>query len=483
MPQPNKKISERFITWIFILAGFGLFLYWFLHNPTDDFTKSLPGLDNRPPKSHSNNEKVNIGEFFTKYNNNFTSNLTGKWPNFRGSDYDNISKKDIALIDKWPKDGPRILWTKDLGEGHAAAAIYNGRVYVLDYEERKKRDILRCYALEDGKELWRRGYSVDIKRNHGMSRTIPAVNNKFVVTIGPKCQVMCCNAISGELKWGIDLVKNYRAEDPLWYTGQCPVIVDNVAVIGVGGSALVMGVDCESGEIVWQTPNPDSLKMSHASVVPMTIAGKKMYIYNALGGLCGISAEKGDMGKLLWISKDFIPAVIAPSPVYVGNNRIFVTAGYGAGAALIQIDRNGNSFSALALQKYKPSEGMASEQQTPIYKDGVVFNVQTKDAGTTRNQFVCCKANDFKNIIWTSSTTERFGLGPYIIADNKFFIMDDEGEVTIARYSTSKFEVLDKAQIIDGDDTWGPFGLADGFLILRDSKKMACVDIRANQNN
>ena len=46
-----------------------------------------------------------------------------------------------------------------------------------------------------------------------------------------------------------------------------------------------MGVDCATGQIVWQTPNPDSLKMSHSSLVPMTIAGKKMYVYNALGGL------------------------------------------------------------------------------------------------------------------------------------------------------------------------------------------------------
>ena len=167
----------------------------------------------------------------------------------------------------------------------------------------------------------------------------------------------------------------------------------------------------------------------------------------------------------------------------MGNNRIFVTAGYGAGSAVIQVNKNGNQFSTQAIQKYKPSAGMASEQQTPIYKDGVIFNVQTKDAGTTRMQFVCCKADDFKNIVWTSSTDERFGLGPYMIADNKFFVMNDEGEITIARYSTSKFEVLDKTQIIEGDDTWGPFALADGFLILRDSKTMLCVDVRANQNN
>jgi len=104
-----------------------------------------------------------------------------------------------------------------------------------------------------------------------------------------------------------------------------------------------------------------------------------------------------------------------------------------------------------------------------------------QDAGTSRNQFVCCSPDNFRNILWTSNTTERYGLGPYIIADNKFFILSDDGELTIARYSTSKFEVLDKAKIIpEGQDAWGPLAIADGMLVMRDSKQMVCIDLKAN---
>lgn len=438
----------------------------------------VPGMDNRPSGSSAASDSVIIGEYFTRMDSNFTSSLTGKWPNFRGATYDNISREDIKLVDKWPPEGPVILWQKELGEGHAAPAIYNGRVYLLDYDERKQRDVLHCYSLTDGTELWRRGYNIKIKRNHGMSRTIPAVNEKYVVTMGPRCQVMCCDAITGELIWGLDLARDYKAVEPLWYTGQCPIIDNNTAVIAVGGINLMMGVDCASGKVVWQTPNPDQLKMSHSSVVPMTIGGKKMYVYNALGGLCGISAEDGDKGKLLWQTKDFSSSVITPSPVFVGKDRIFVTAGYGAGSALFRINRNGENFAVQTVQMYKPSEGMASEQQTPIFRDGHVFNIQTKDAGATRNQFICCSPDNMKKILWTSSSSERFGLGPYVIADNKFFILDDEGVMTIARYSTSKFEVLDKAAVIKGNDAWGPVAVADGMLIMRDSKKMVCIDMR-----
>lgn len=474
------KFRETYIIYIVILLCGGLFLYWFFHSPVRSFGESVPGLDHRPIGSASAGDSIIIGEHFTLFDSTYTSSLAGKWSNFRGNEYDNINRENIKLIDKWPSTGPKILWEKELGEGHAAAAIYNGRVYLLDYDERKQRDLLHCYGLADGTELWRRGYSVKIKRNHGMSRTIPAVNEKYVVTVGPRCQVMCTDAITGELKWGMDLVREYRATEPLWYTGQCPVIDNDIAVLAVGGRNLLMGVDCATGKVVWQTPNPDSLKMSHSSIVPMTIAGKKTYVYNSLGALCGISAEDADKGKLLWMTKDFSSSVIAPSPLFVGKDRIFVTAGYGAGSGLFRISREGENFSVETLQKFRPSEGMASEQQTPIYKDGFVFNIQTKDAGTTRNQFICCSPDNFKKTLWTSSTEVRFGLGPYLIADNKFFILNDEGELTIARYSTSKFEVLDKAAVMQGNDAWGPMALADGMLIVRDSKKMVCIDIRAN---
>lgn len=63
---------------------------------------------------------------------------------------------------------------------------------------------------------------------------------------------------------------------------------------------------------------------------------------------------------------------------------------------------------------------MASEQQTPLVYQGKIFAILPKDAATMRNQFICCDPNDTQNILWTSGKDERFGLGPYIVADGKF---------------------------------------------------------------
>ena len=460
-----------------IIASITVFGYWMLHDPVKGFSLNEPGLDNRPAAGDGSNEIINIGESFINYHG-VTSELSGKWNRFRGADFDNINKESIRLIDNWGGKSPEILWEVELGEGHAAPAVYNGRVFLLDYDEIKKADALRCFSLESGEEMWRRWYKVNVKRNHGMSRTVPAVSENFVVTIGPRGHVMCTDTKSGDYLWGIDLVKEFNAEIPFWYTGQCPLIDNDTAVIAAGGSSLVMGVECSTGKVVWQTPNPDKWKMSHSSVIPMDYKGQRMYVYAAVGGICGISAGK-DKGKVLWTTDEFAPTVMAPSPVILDNGMIFITAGYGAGSMLFQIGREGENYFVEVLQKYKPNEGLASEQQTPIFYNGHLFSILPKDAGVLRNQFVCCNFSDVTDFQYTSGKTERFGLGPYIMADDKFFILNDDGTLTIARADVSKFVVLDKAKIMDGQDAWGPIAIVDGRLLMRDSKKMVCIDIKA----
>jgi outer membrane protein assembly factor BamB len=184
-------MTKRTINIILILTGtlgFLVIFWWLNANPTKDLRIHLEGEDNRGEGS-AFVQDVNIGEHFEDFSSDYTP-LNETWTNFRGADFDNISKSKVKLIEKFGAEGPNILWTVELGEGHSGAAIYKGLAYILDYDEEERADFLRCFSLTDGKEQWRRGYDVAIKRNHGMSRTIPAVTEEYIVTIGPKCHVM-----------------------------------------------------------------------------------------------------------------------------------------------------------------------------------------------------------------------------------------------------------------------------------------------------
>ena len=450
-------------------------LWWINNDPTNEYKTSEPGADNRGKGLAA--QEVKIGELFEQFSTGYTE-LSESWPRFRGADFDNISKSPVKLIEKFGSAGPKIVWSVEMGEGHSGAAIYKGLAYILDYNEEKRADILRCFSLTDGKELWARGYKIAVKRNHGMSRTIPAVTEDYILTMGPMCHVMCLSRKDGNLLWGLDVAKEYESEVPLWYTGQCPLIDNNLAIIATGGKALMVAIDCATGQKVWETPNPNGWKMSHSSVIPFTFGGRKMFVYSPIGALVGIAADGPDAGKILWETTAWNHTVIAPSPVCMPDGKIFITAGYGSGSMMLQLKENAGKFSVEILYDYVPKDGLASEQQTPIYWQGHLFGIMPKDGGTMRNQLICVNPADTRKPVWISGQENRFGLGPYFMADGKLFILNDDATLTIARPSTSKYIQLEQVKIIeDGHDAWAPFALANGYLLMRDSKKMVCIDL------
>lgn len=79
-------------------------------------------------------------------------------PTFRGPDRDGIYTA-TGLVDKWPKAGPKKLWsTTGLGEGYASLAIHDGRIYTTG--KNGNQGFAQAFDL-NGKSLWKTGYGVD----------------------------------------------------------------------------------------------------------------------------------------------------------------------------------------------------------------------------------------------------------------------------------------------------------------------------------
>jgi len=449
-------------------------VWWFGVAPPQSLDLRLP-LEEPAASAGETAPAVSIEGRFTRFDG-APADIGGAWPRFRGADFDNVCKDSVRLAEDWGPAGPAVLWAVDLGEGYAGPAVRNGRVYVLDYDEDEHADALRCFSLADGREIWRRSYGVAVKRNHGMSRTVPAVTDKYVVTMGPKCHVMCVDAVTGDFLWGIDTVREYGTDVPLWYTGQCPLIDGETAVIAPGGEALLIGVDCAGGNVVWRTPNPEGWQMSHSSVMPMRFGDSRFYVYCAIGGIVGVRADGPERGSVAWKTAAWDHAVVAPSPVFLPDGMIFVTAGYGVGSKMFQVVAGEDGFDVRESFSLTREE-FACEQQTPVYYKGRLFSVLPKDGGALRNQFVCMTPGGER--VWSSGKTERFGLGPFLAADDKFLVMDDSGMLTMIRADPSAYVKLAQARVLSGRDAWGPMALVDGLLLCRDSKRMVCLDLRA----
>jgi outer membrane protein assembly factor BamB len=464
MKRPGLNLGM----WIPVVLGVfaGAALVWWLRGPDSPLELRVPGTDHAPDSTTgSRPNPVLAGQLIQA--DGLPAELAGSWPGFRGPNRDGISRETTPLSREWRAGEPRELWAIDVGEGYAGAAVLNGRVYVMDYDQERKQDALRCLSLADGKEIWRYAYPVAVKRNHGMSRTVPFVTGELVLAIGPMCHVVCLDAVTGELRWSIDLVQEHGATVPPWYAGQCLLIDDGKVILAPGGpDALLIAAELETGAVLWKTPNPRDWKMTHSSVMPAEIDGRRMYVYCANNGVAGVNANDG---SLLWETPDWkISIANVPSPVILDGGRIFLSGGYNAGSLMLQLKAEGESFAVETLFRL-PAEIFGSTQHTPILHENHIYGTRAD------GRFVCLTLDG--NPVWTSDSGQQFGLGPYLMANGLIYALNDSGLLRLIEARSDRYSLLSQAKVLNGRESWGPLALAGGRLIARDLTRMVCLDV------
>ena len=122
-----------------------------------------------------------------------------------------------------------------MAQGYAGAAIVAGRVYHHDYDEAKSEWCVNCRSLADGKLIWQFREAREIRPNHAITRTVPAVDARFVFSLDPKAVLHCLDVKTGKQVWRKSLVTDYKAAIPSWYNGQCPLQEADRLIIATGG--------------------------------------------------------------------------------------------------------------------------------------------------------------------------------------------------------------------------------------------------------
>ena len=138
----------------------------------------------------------------------------------------------------------------------------------------------------------------------------------------------------------------------------------------------------------------------------------------------------------------------------------------------------GNTATPLGNQNVTNASGnlaaavFGATQQTPILYQNHIFGVRPD------GQLVCLDLSG--KVVWASGAKNKFGSGPYLMAQGMIYVMDDNGTLTLAEASTAGYTQLARAKVLEGPDAWGPMALADGRLIARDVNKMVCLDVAAH---
>ena len=451
-----------------LLGAMLLLAWWWSHVEVREVKMRLPDPD-RATTGGSSARRDPAANGVVVAGTGAPLDFPGSWPQFRGPQRDGVSPETTGLARGWKDGGPRELWGVECGEGYAGPVVRAGRVYLMDYVAARKMSALRCLSLADGKEIWRYEYPTPLKRNHGVTRTVPTIADSRIVAMDSVCNVICLDATSGRLQWSINLVREYGATVPPWYAGQCPLVVGRQVILAPGGpAALLMAVDLDTGKVLWKSPNPREWKMTHSSVVPVTFNGEPLYLYCASGGVAAVSAKDGSPRAETPDWKISIANV--PAPLTLEDGKIFLCGGYNAGSLMLQMKLDSSTLKLATLFRLPP-EVFGSTQQTPILLGREIYGIRPN------GQFVCLDFNG--KVRWTSPSDSNFGLGSFLLAAGVFYVLNDSGMLSLIEATPEQYHQLAQVRVLQGTESWAPMALVNGRLLARDFTRLACLDVGA----
>ena len=392
------------------------------------------------------------------------------WPQYLGPDRNAVSSEK-GLLRSWPSDGPKVLWTVPLGEGFGGPAVSEGKVYIYDRVD-DKVNILRCFDIETGNEEWTFSYEAPGSVSYDGSRSVPAIDGNRIYVSDVFANFHCVDIKTHKALWSKNFWTDFtEAPLPKWSIAQNPLVYkDKVIIASQTKEAGLVAYDKHKGNVVWKTSklpgdpgyvSPRMVKIDDEDQLVMITASRYA---GSVGAVCGFNPENGD---LLWIYEWKCKTPI-PNVTEIGYNQLFVTGGYRAGGALIQIEKNENSWTANELLF---SEEFGTHVHPAIFYKGHLYSQGTNNQ--VRNGFMCM---DLKgNIKWKTGRKPNFDKGGFILADDMIISSNGDKMLYLIEPTPAEFKVLAKAELLDTKQAWAPLALSNGKLLIRDQKQMKCI--------
>jgi len=378
------------------------------------------------------------------------------WPHYRGPNSNGVSAEK-GINKDWSSKPPKLLWKVDMtDDGYSGPAVADGVVYVIDHSG--DDDIVRALSLADGSEIWRYAYSDAKAESNGMTRSTPTVLAGKVYTMSRLGVANCLDAKTGKVVWSRDLVAEYHSQRPGWDLACSPVIDgQNVILCPGGDNAGVVALDKDTGKTVWQ--GGGTTVSGYSTPVAATIAGIRQFVLFVAKGIIGVDPTNG---RVLWRAPwETAYDVNAMNPVVIGD-RVFLSSGYGHGCELLKID--GSSASIVWQNKE-----MQAQFSCPILLGGYLYG--TSDPGN-----LMCMDPLTGETKWKQPGFEKGGC---VAVDGTIIAMNgSNGDIFMAAVSPEGYKELGHISGPLPGQSWTAPIVAQGKLIIRNTKAVGCLDLR-----
>ncbi|MSR63287.1 MAG: hypothetical protein EXS08_12665 [Planctomycetes bacterium] len=374
------------------------------------------------------------------------------WPCWRGADGTNVSRES-----GWSSAGAaEPLWKAQVGRGHSSVAIQGGLLFTQGFDEEHGVDRVSCLDALTGVERWRHEYPAELDANNhgGGTHCTPALGAGVVYSFERRGVLRALDAASGKLLWQRDLAEDFGARPTDYGFGSSPVLAGELVLVN---AAKVFALERGSGEVVWETSD---LGAYYSTPALCRVGGKEAVASFARPGLNVLELESGAVLAHFPFKKGET-SVSAATPVVVDERRLFISAGYGHGAALVDVS------GAQPVAQWE-TKAMRTQLSGVVLVDGCFY-------GFDETVLKCLDLEGKER--WR---TRGLGMGALSAADGRLLVLSGNGELVVVAAKPDTYTELARARVLNGSSFWASPALCAGRVYVKSGEgELLCLDHRA----
>jgi outer membrane protein assembly factor BamB len=391
-----------------------------------------------------------------------TSLAANDWPQFLGPSRTGIYV-GAPLNEKWPASGPRVMWTKRIGQG-LSGPIVTGKRLIL-FHRVDDREIVDAIDAATGAAQWRHAYPTSYRDDFGFDegpRAVPVSADGVVYTYGAEGKLHAIDIATGKPLWNVDAMRQFEVDKGFFGAAGSPLVEGGKVIANIGGhKGGIVAFDAKTGTVVWIATSDAA---SYSSGIAATMLGRRYALFLTRAGLVGLDPVNGQVRfQRPWRARQ-AASVNAATPVVVGNT-IFVSAEYGPGAGALQFD------GTKLVDLWTSDDVLSNHYATSVFHEGTLYGFHG------RQEFgPVFRAVDLQSgkVLWS---TARYGAGSVTLVGNRLVIMRESGELVLAAASPKSFQQIAAAQVLPATVRAYP-ALADGVLYVRNDNTLIALDLR-----
>jgi outer membrane protein assembly factor BamB len=160
-----------------------------------------------------------------------------------------------------------------------------------------------------------------------------------------------------------------------------------------------------------------------------------------------IGVVPGD-GKVLWeYPFPTFNGINAAQPLVIGDNRVFISASYDAGAAMIELSGSGDRFSVREVWR---NNRMKNRFSGSVLRDGVIYGLDEGILAAVDAETGALK--------WKGG---RYGYGQVLLAGDRLIVLTEDGDLALVRAIPERHEEITRFPVLEGK-TWNVPAISGG---------------------